>query len=223
MTFKYNIGAVFGLIFLTAITACRQPSQDNADRQPHRQKVIGIQPLGNFDKNLAEQASAEIAGAYGVKTVMMPAIDLPQEAFTTIRRPRYRADRLIAYLRAHKPDTFYTVMGLTNKDISITKRNADGSIKKPESVYVDYGIFGLGYQPGGACVVSTFRYSNVEKTLFRSRFFKIAKHEIGHNLGLPHCPHPTCIMQDAAETIKTIDRSGEFLCEGCKLKIAGRI
>lgn len=221
MIFRYNTFSAIPVLFMLISTACKQPTHNHKATEPHKPKTIGIQPFGNFDKKLAENVSAEIGGAYGVKTVMMPAIDLPDEAFTTIRRPRYRADKLIAYLRAHKPDTLYTVLGLTDKDISVTKRNADGSIKKPENVYIDYGIFGLGYQPGGACVVSTFRYSNVEKQLFLSRFFKIAKHEIGHNLGLPHCPHPTCIMQDAAETIKTIDRSGEFLCDGCKRRVLG--
>ena len=50
------------------------------------------------------------------------------------------------------------------------------------------------------------------------RMQKIAIHEIGHNLGLQHCADTTCVMQDAVESIKTIDRSTQTYCPACKQK-----
>ena len=54
------------------------------------------------------------------------------------------------------------------------------------------------------------------KNKFVERLKKVTMHELGHNLGLPHCPNNHCFMQDAAETIKTIDGVELNLCEECR-------
>lgn len=59
----------------------------------------------------------------------------------------------------------------------------------------------------------------MNKKLFFSRLKKICIHEVGHNLGLPHCTTNKCVMQDAVETIKTVDNESEELCAECRLKI----
>ena len=58
-------------------------------------------------------------------------------------------------------------------------------MKKPKSKYEDWGIFGLGYRPGNAAMVSTFRLRKPGLTI--ERLQKVVTHEIGHNLGLKHC------------------------------------
>ena len=52
------------------------------------------------------------------------------------------------------------------------------------------------------------------------RLKKVCMHEIGHNLGLPHCEQSTtCVMRDAAEKIATVDNVELKLCEHCKARI----
>ena len=51
-------------------------------------------------------------------------------AFTELKTPRYRADSIIRLLKRSKPDSVHYVVGLTSRDISTTKRESDGSIKK---------------------------------------------------------------------------------------------
>jgi archaemetzincin len=41
------------------------------------------------------------------------------------------------------------VLGITDKDISSTK-----------GVHADWGVMGLGFCPGSACVISSFRVKN---------------------------------------------------------------
>ena len=121
-------------------------------------------------------------------------------------------------MRNEKPDSIHHILGLTTKDISTTKKDALGNTRKPEKKYKDWGVFGLGYCPGGSCIVSTYRFKN--NTLkFVDRFKKICVHEIGHNLGLKHCPNESCVMRDAAESIKTIDLVELNLCDACRLKV----
>lgn len=185
--------------------------------------LIAVQPYGDFPLNYADTVKTVLTEMYGVKTEIFQSIPLPKNAFVNLKSPRYRADSLIYYL---KNDVKYMqhdhVIGLTNKDISTTKYSdyKNKIIKEPKSKYADWGIFGLGYLPGKSCVVSSYRLEmNVPKELFISRLKKISCHEIGHNFGLPHCPNKDCIMQDAAETIKTIDNVTLHLCDACKKKI----
>src|SRR5690606_37557080 len=108
--------------------------------------------------------------------------------------------------------------GVTMGDISITKRNADGTIKDPASKYADFGVFGLGYRPGRASVVSGFRLGGAGGAVRVDRLVKVAVHEVGHNLGLGHCPEPFCVMRDATERVRTMDQVGRVPCVRCRAR-----
>lgn len=214
-----NTYPAFIIFFISLVIFSCHSNSGKREIKQDEQRIIGIQPYGGFDVALADSAAAQLEIAYGMKTVVLPSIPLPESAYVNIRKPRYRADSLIKHLALIKPDSLYILVGLTDEDISITKYDSLGHIKKPASKYIDFGIFGLGFCPGTSCVVSVNRYQQGNRAIFFDRFFKICKHEVGHNLGLSHCPDKTCIMQDAAESITTIDRAGPFLCKGCKTKI----
>lgn len=105
-------------------------------------------------------------------------------------------------------------------DISTTKKDESGNVLKPESRYSDWGVFGLGYRPGCSSIVSTFRLGTSNRKLLLERIKKVCNHELGHNFGLPHCTSSeTCVLRDAAETIKTVDNVDDTLCNICKAKI----
>ena len=78
---------------------------------------------------------------------------------------------------------------------------------------------GLGYKPGKACVVSTYRLRKTATSQkhFQQRLFKVVVHEMGHNFGLHHCPDETCIMVDAEGQMK-LDQEKD-LCNSCKQKL----
>jgi len=78
---------------------------------------------------------------------------------------------------------------------------------------------GLAYCPGNSCIVSTFRIKHPDKEKHFSRLKKVALHEFGHNLGLPHCPDKACVMTDAVESVATIDNAQLALCKGCASKL----
>jgi archaemetzincin len=106
---------------------------------------------------------------------------------------------LIDFLGKHTPNGHVSI-GITHKDISATKDE-----------YADWGVMGLGFCPGNACVVSTFRLSKAEK---QEQLFKVAIHELGHTQGLPHCEEKTCFMRDAEGGNPTGEEK-EF-CPHCK-------
>ena len=204
---------LFVLFVLLTLGSC--------DKLLKRERVIGIQTYGTFESDLIDSISSTISGIYGISVVIIKGEPLPQSAFVNIKSPRYRADSLIRIIRREKPDSIDYVLGLTESDISTTKRDKNGNIKKPESKYTDWGIFGLGFRPGASCIVSTFRLKkSVSREKFVERFKKVCVHEIGHNLGLEHCTSDEkCVMRDAAETIKTVDQVDLMLCSNCLSKI----
>lgn len=102
------------------------------------------------------------------------------------------------------------MIGITDKDISCTNES-----------YEDWGVFGLGFMPGKSCVISTFRLKRNLKSeeQFQERVIKVVLHELGHNIGLDHCPTPNCMMQDAKGTIRSVDEEKIEVCILCKAKI----
>lgn len=181
---------------------------------------IAIQPFGTIPALQIKQISEALSQVYQCKTVIYTAKELPEDAFVNIKSPRYRADKLIKLLSKQASDTISTIIGITDKDISTTKWTTKGTIKEPINKYKDWGVFGLGYMPGKSAIISSYRISaNADKHIVKLRLQKIAVHEAGHNFGLPHCPNKSCVMTDAAETIKTVDKVKLTLCNKCKLKI----
>lgn len=182
-------------------------------------KRIAIQAYAGFDLHLAQKIKVALENTYGCSVQMLEAKPLPEWAFVNIKSPRYRADSLLLDLKRNKPVGIDHVLGLSAKDISTTKKDAWGRVKKPIRRYQDWGVFGLGYRPGPACVISTFRLHRSPQSLFESRVLKVSIHEIGHNLGLKHCETAHCVMADAAEKLSTVDQVDAKLCEKCRRQI----
>lgn len=210
------------LILLTLISVLLINCDSN--QHPLTDKtVIAVQPYEGFESNFADTVKTTLNEMYGVQVVLLDDIEIPQRAFVNIKSARYRADTLIHILKDDEVYKDYDyVIGLIGEDISCTKYSdyKSKTIKSPAHKYRDWGIFGLGFRPGKSCIVSTFRLKkSTSKENFIERLKKVSCHEMGHNLGLPHCPNKECIMQDAAETIKTVDNVELHLCNNCRNKI----
>ena len=53
---------------------------------------------------------------------------MPTTAFVNIKSPRYRADSIIKIQNRNCPDSLDFVLGLTTKDVSVTKKDKNGNI-----------------------------------------------------------------------------------------------
>lgn len=175
--------------------SCEKSKKDLAKNE--ETVTILIQPFKDISPKQLIEISDGIKKIYPKIKILKP-IDFPENSYYEPRN-RYRADSIIKYLRTKTPENCVT-LGLTNKDISATK----GKI-------ADFGIMGLGYRPGNACVASTFRLNSKNRN---EQFYKIAVHELGHTQSLPHCKIKTCLMRDA-EGKNYTDEETDF-CENCK-------
>jgi len=201
---------VVSLLLLIFLFSCSK-SDKSVDN-----KVVGIQVYDGFQKEKAIVLAQEVTKFYKIKTFILSEIELPKQAFVNVKSPRYRADSIITIQNRTINDSLDFVLGLTHKDISITKHDIKGNIKEPKWKYNDFGVMGLAYCPGKSSIVSSFRLKNKDKSLEFSRLKKVVIHEFGHNLGLPHCPNKHCVMTNAAEKISTIDNEKMELCVKCK-------
>lgn len=210
MPSKFIITLLFvGLIF----TGCF-----NKTSHAYRLKqVVVLQPLKSFPDSLLPIISKHITAVYGFQVQVAPVKPIPEKYFNNDKGPRYSADAILRYLLQERSDAGTYIAGLTTADIFTSKEVPSSGNKLPLSTYKNWGIFGLGLQPGKSNIVSIHRLGTGQ--LMVSRLKKIVIHEVGHNLGLDHCPQPGCVMNDAMESIRTIDRENGELCEACKRKI----
>lgn len=195
----------------------------DAETKTAEQRSIAIQPFAGIPAEHVDEVKTALETYYKCTVKILPEIRLPQEAYTEVKAPRYRADKLLDFLKNRLPEGCDHVLGLTASDISTTKYEdwATRKVLEPEWKYKDWGIFGLGQMPGTACVVSTHRLKGgADEELLRERLRKVCCHEVGHNLGLPHCTNSEkCFMRDGAEKIATVDAESEALCDACAKRV----
>jgi archaemetzincin len=178
-----------------------------ASAQASPRRTLYVQPLGHCATS--QQGTAQVVAAlrafYAIDVRVLDCKDLPATAYYPERR-RYRAERLLAFLNQRLPEDGWRILGLTDADISTTKGK-----------YPDWGVMGLGELPGTATVISSFRCRKKARSPAHAieRLAKVAVHEIGHTLGLDHCPTRGCLMEDAMGKVVTTDRERDF-CPRCR-------
>ena len=170
-------------------------------------RVLYVQPLGGCSGKIegGSQVVAALRAFYPIDVRVLPCQDLPQAAYYPPRK-RYRAERLLVFLNQRLPKDGWRILGLTDMDISTTKDQ-----------FADWGVMGLGELPGTATVISSFRCRKKARNPAHAleRLAKVAVHEIGHTLGLAHCPKRGCLMEDAMGKVVTTDGERDF-CPRCR-------
>jgi archaemetzincin len=172
-----------------------------------RPLVVHILPFGAIPDDAVEETARGLRTHAPVTVIVEARHALPNETRSVIVG-RYRAERILDWMQNLELGPG-KLMGVTDVDI-VTKKGKNEN----------WGILGLGTLDGRCSVLSTFRMKRIwenggaREALVRERLWKTAVHELGHTLGLPHCPNRGCIMEDAHGTVKTTDRETE-LCPDC--------
>ena len=144
-----------------------------------------------------KQIQQTIEQFYGIHTTVVKAT-MP-EAASAHYLGRYKADKILDYLQQQYPNK--QVIALTSEDIC-TNLN----------VQPCWGILGLSNLGKPYSVSSVSRIKSDKANLLS----KVAIHEVGHGLGLPHCKSPNpCLMKDAAGKIATIKQQPMQFCKDC--------
>ena len=129
---------------------------------------------------------------------------LPAYAYSSSRE-QYAGEPFLEKLFALRNDPGEIMLGIAPVDLYVPGLNF---------------IFGLA-SPAGACVISLKRLDNrfwgmpENDELYFKRVLTEAVHEIGHVLGLSHCPDPHCVMH-FSNSLADTDEKGYRFCTKCK-------
>lgn len=142
---------------------------------------------------------AEDLSARGWQVEAMPALPLPAHAYHH-SRGQYEGNMLLQMVCC-LPRRW--LLGVVGADLYVGEA-------------AEF-VFGIAQIPGKCALISLSRLRR-EEELRRQRAVTEAVHELGHTLGLPHCPDPHCVMH-ASDTVEDIDRKSSGLCATCRGKL----
>jgi len=160
-------------------------------------KVI---PVGNISEEILMSLAETLTEKFKSRFIVAERIPLPDSAFDK-RRNQYDASIILDLL--HNVKTGWKLIGVTDKDLYSDDMNF---------------IFGQAHLDEKFCLISTARLHASSDELFLKRIVKEAVHEIGHTMGLRHCPNPACVMH-FSNTLNDTDKKEADYCEICREKI----
>jgi archaemetzincin len=174
---------------------------------------IGVLPIGNVDEAALRRIREGLTRVFPDTTcvVVDEKIPLREEAFNK-KRKQYQSHVMLSEVRGYavKKTGLNRALGVVDADIFVPELNF---------------VFGAAACPGKAAVISLWRLKpefygespNME--LFLERAVKEAVHELGHTLGLRHCPHSSCVMHFSNSIFDT-DIKQSLFCDSCYLHAA---
>jgi archaemetzincin len=162
-----------------------------------------LQPFKGVDDTTVQHLADDLEH-HGFRASVTPPIAIPAESSDPQRR-QYSAEAFLAALN-RRPAA--KVLGVTDLDLFVPDLNF---------------VFGIAESLGGAAVISLHRLrEGATENRYRERIVKEAVHELGHTLGLDHCPDPGCVMY-FSNSLADTDRKGKNYCTSCRKKLAGII
>jgi len=201
---------MFLVLFFILFNYYGNPTSEEFHIQtPEKEKLkINITTMGNVKKSDLDIVIKSLEEFYSADIVLLPKTDMVK-GFKVKGLDKYDARKILNFLEEKHQDKKHKVIMLTQYDIC-TDRELNGVVNK------NWGIFGLAKVNKKSCVVSTHRMNNN----YIDRLTKVAIHEVGHTLGIPHCKNTKCIMTDAKGKGLTVDNASIWMCDSCNSKIS---
>jgi archaemetzincin len=165
-------------------------------------------PVGRIPREDLEILSRDLL-AIGTACMVGRSVPLPQCAYDR-RRNQYLANAFLALAAQAAPalaDPRGKVLAVTEMDLYADDLNF---------------VLGMAESHGRTAVISLCRLGlGADPQARRLRALKEAVHELGHTLGLAHCPDAECVMH-FSNTLVDTDRKGSSLCAVCERKLVAR-
>ena len=169
--------------------------------------IIELVPFGEIRTSVLEHLQGHLRDLPQAEVLVEKGELLPREAYDE-KRQQYLSLPLLALLTAirtrDKGDR--KILGIMDEDVYTPGLNF---------------IFGQADPATGVAMISLKRLHQSfyglpeDESLLLERALKEAVHEIGHLLGLGHCPDPRCVMH-FSNSLGDTDRKGFRFCQKCR-------
>ena len=171
---------------------------------------IGVLGVGKVAPEVLAATAHGLTEIYPDTTseVIGDVLAVPEQVFDK-KRSQYNSTMLLNDVRsfvAHRLE-YNRVLGIVDVDIYASGLNY---------------VFGEAYLPGKAGLISLWRLKpkfygeEADSGAFELRVLKESVHELGHTLGLAHCPKSYCVMH-FSNSIFEVDKKQSLFCDQCYL------
>jgi len=175
-------------------------------------RSLEVVPLGKPSRRLIADLATALRERFTFCVRVHERVRLPAAAWYQPRK-RWRAEKLLDALDDLETGDAWKVVGITGAPISTTK-----------GARYDWGIAGLARLPGRSSVLTAYLFRRVKKRspkTYNRYMIDLVFHELGHTLGLPHCPLDRCIMADAkGNALRSARSCSHEFCPRCTRRIA---
>jgi archaemetzincin len=162
-------------------------------------RPLTIVPIGAVQADDLDALSNMLSTA-GFDVSIGAALDLPKAAYDPAR-DQYGAEALLYAIRRRTPGL---VLGVADVDLYAAGLNF---------------VFGIAEAPDGPAVIGLRRLrTGANERKYRDRMIKEAVHELGHSLGLGHCPDPACVMY-FSNSLTDTDHKNRRFCDQCNRRL----
>jgi archaemetzincin len=167
-------------------------------------RIISLVPVGEVVRGHLETLAEGMTARLGVACSLHGQALDAASAFNPQRR-QYSSTEVLRSLAPYVSTETWRVLGVTELDLFT-----------PVLTFV----FGEAQLGGGAAVVSLRRLRQEfygmppDPRLLEARLLKESMHELGHTLGLRHCPVFRCAMSPS-HAVETIDLKEAEFCPAC--------
>jgi archaemetzincin len=171
-----------------------------------------MQPIGDVAPGAVEAAASSASDHFGFAVEISDPVPSLEDAWDP-RRLQYQSVLLMRALAAMPRIGAARVLGITTCDLFIPaltfvfgQAQLDGALALVSVARLRPGFYGLPEDP----------------ELFRNRTRKEVAHELGHTMGLIHCPERVCAMS-LSTTIYQVDAKRDLFCDTCRRLIDERL
>lgn len=168
---------------------------------------IYILPMVEVPESLIEAVVEGLKREYNLKVEVLGEVPLPVDAYNTDRQ-QYLSLMIIEEIA--RMDIEGLVLGIAGEDLYAQGLNY---------------VFGEADPEKGVTLISIARLrqefygGRPDPERLTERTVKEAVHEVGHLMGIPHCPNPACVMR-YSNTLSHTDRKSSELCTLCRRKLS---
>jgi len=173
---------------------------------------IRIIPMGEVDSGVINNLQEKLPETFNAIIAVAAQEPLPAYAFDRLRN-QYSTYDILNRMKGHARQPGTIILAVIDADLYAPGINF---------------VFGQADQQYRDCIISTTRLRQSfyglpdDEDLFLTRSLKEAIHELGHVLGLPHCPNPQCVMFFSNQIEDTDQKEVDF-CDLCHQAIKNKI